>query len=107
MSKVKAKHLFRRVRCHVLAAERAVEQCDCTAGYPESELWPPELRVEAGAAEQAVEIWAGNSDTQPQDFEERPELDHPATAVARLLDLLTHLRTVHLYCLFCGCVFDS
>lgn len=105
---VKAKHSMKRVRSQVLAAERSIEQCDRGAGYPESELWPPELRLEAGAAERAVVEHTGRPDTsQPQGFDERPELEHPATAFARLLDLITHLRTVHRYCMYCGCVFDS
>ena len=30
-----------------------------------------------------------------------------AMALQRLLELLTHLRAVHRYCLFCGCTYDS
>lgn len=43
----------------------------------------------------------------PRTQKKRPELNDPTSAVPRLLDLITHLRTVHRYCLFCGCAFDS
>merc|ERR1712187_872826 len=46
----------------------------------------------------------------PEELEEikrRPDLDSHQFALGRLVELLTHLRTVHCYCLFCGCVFES
>jgi len=104
---VKARHSQRRVRAQVLAAERSTEHCDRNVDLPESELWPPESRLAAGAAEQQLQEWLGDDPSRAESFRERPELDDPSAALARLLDLLTHLRTVHRYCLYCGCVFDS
>ena len=94
-SGVKAKHMARRVRDCVLTAERSVEHCDRASGFPNSELWPPKSRVNTRTEE----------DIDRDQI--RPELDSQNVALERLLDLLTHLRTVHRYCLYCGCVFDS
>jgi len=99
---VKAVHFAQRVRSQVRMAERSVEHCDRGAGFPESDLWPPASRLNAGAIEQVIEPQPGNDA-----MHQRPDLEHARDASSRLLELLTHLRTVHRYCLYCGCVFDS
>eukprot|EP00746_Dinoflagellata_sp_MGD_P083464 gnl/MRDRNA2_/MRDRNA2_33227_c0_seq1.p1 gnl/MRDRNA2_/MRDRNA2_33227_c0~~gnl/MRDRNA2_/MRDRNA2_33227_c0_seq1.p1 ORF type:complete len:353 (+),score=84.43 gnl/MRDRNA2_/MRDRNA2_33227_c0_seq1:157-1215(+) len=104
---LKAKLNRKKVRSQVLAAERSTEHCDRAAGFPESDLWPPESRLEAGALHETVIPLDTDPIPRPQTFEDRPELDHPHSAVPRLVELLTHLRTVHRYCLYCGCVFES
>merc|ERR1712014_550375 len=38
---------------------------------------------------------------------ERNELQDPEYCASRLIDLLTHLRTVHIYCLHCGCHYED
>merc|ERR1712118_472799 len=45
--------------------------------------------------------------THWEEMLERPELDDPEFCAARLIDLLTHLRATHVYCLHCGCHFDD
>eukprot|EP00933_Yihiella_yeosuensis_P050371 TRINITY_DN4816_c2_g1_i1.p1 TRINITY_DN4816_c2_g1~~TRINITY_DN4816_c2_g1_i1.p1 ORF type:complete len:331 (+),score=70.34 TRINITY_DN4816_c2_g1_i1:79-1071(+) len=80
---LKAKHSLHQVYNQVLAAERSTEHCDRAAGLSQNDLWPPRAsRSEANSKQ-------------------------PEALIARLLQLLTHLRTVHRYCLYCGCVFNS
>eukprot|EP00746_Dinoflagellata_sp_MGD_P019612 gnl/MRDRNA2_/MRDRNA2_145581_c0_seq1.p1 gnl/MRDRNA2_/MRDRNA2_145581_c0~~gnl/MRDRNA2_/MRDRNA2_145581_c0_seq1.p1 ORF type:complete len:360 (-),score=62.96 gnl/MRDRNA2_/MRDRNA2_145581_c0_seq1:117-1067(-) len=86
-SGLKAKMNKKRVRSQVLLAERTTEHCDRAAGFTKSDLWPPEEGQHGS--------------------KKRSELNDPICAVPRLLDLITHLRTVHRYCLYCGCAFDS
>ncbi|CAK0863607.1 unnamed protein product [Prorocentrum cordatum] len=114
--RVAARLAGRRLRGQVRAAERSVEHCDRGAGLAESGLWPPESRragreaeEEARAARERAERAGVLPGLEPElpNFDERPELDDPEAAMARLLDLVTHLRTVHLYCLHCGCRYDS
>lgn len=93
---VKAKYLAKRIRLQVLNAERSAENCDRSAGFPASDLWPPQSRPQNDA-----------SRVEGIDMESRPELEQLRYGLDRLLELLTHLRTVHRYCLYCGCVFDS
>lgn len=110
---LRARFEWRKVRGQVRAAERSVEHCDRNAGLPESELWPPEARQAAREAEEEAaknihsEAFFGAAEATRPNYDERPELDDPNAAMARLLDLMTHLRTVHLYCLYCGCKYDS
>eukprot|EP00928_Gymnodinium_smaydae_P006317 TRINITY_DN12230_c0_g1_i1.p1 TRINITY_DN12230_c0_g1~~TRINITY_DN12230_c0_g1_i1.p1 ORF type:complete len:402 (-),score=97.67 TRINITY_DN12230_c0_g1_i1:185-1390(-) len=97
-----ARFHFRRVRKQVIEAERSVEHCDRGAGLPESDLWPPPPPPPPPPLENPLPDCA----VAPP-AEERAELDDPVLCAGRLALLLTHLRTVHRYCLFCGCVFDS
>lgn len=114
--RVAARLTGRRLRGQVRAAERSVEHCDRGAGGAESGLWPPESRragreaeEEARAARDRAERAGVLPGLEPEmpNFDERPELDDPGAAMARLLELVTHLRTVHLYCIHCGCRYDS
>eukprot|EP00933_Yihiella_yeosuensis_P018648 TRINITY_DN15239_c0_g2_i1.p1 TRINITY_DN15239_c0_g2~~TRINITY_DN15239_c0_g2_i1.p1 ORF type:complete len:318 (+),score=63.26 TRINITY_DN15239_c0_g2_i1:112-1065(+) len=103
----------RKVRGQVRCAERSVEHCDRNQGLSESELWPPESRQAARDLEAEVlqarltELYPGQADEALPNYDERAELDDPKVAIVRLLELMTHLRTVHLYCLYCGCKYDS
>ncbi|CAE7405978.1 unnamed protein product [Symbiodinium natans] len=103
----------RKMREHVRAAERSVEHLDRNAGMTESPLWPPESTQAAREVEEEVakarqtEPWPGAANELLPNYNERLELNDPALALQRLLELLTHLRAVHRYCLFCGCTYDS
>ncbi|CAJ1407736.1 unnamed protein product [Effrenium voratum] len=74
---VKAQQSLLRLQERVASAEKVVENLDRRTGLGSSSLWP-----------------------------RRPEQDAQA-AEARLRQLLTHLRTRHRYCLYCGRNFDS
>lgn len=103
----------KKMREHVRAAERSVEHLDRNMGLAESFLWPPESTQSARDLEEEVakarqtEPWPGAANELLPDYNERPELNDPQMALQRLLELLTHLRAVHRYCLFCGCTYDS
>ncbi|CAK9059562.1 unnamed protein product [Durusdinium trenchii] len=110
---LRARFATRKVRGQVFAAERSVEHLDRQKGLPESPLWPPESTQAARDLEEEVakarqtEPWPGAANELLPDYQERLELNNPGLAIQRLLELMTHLRTVHLYCLFCGCTYDS
>ncbi|CAE8704321.1 unnamed protein product, partial [Polarella glacialis] len=110
---LRARFEGRKVRYMVRSAERSVEHCDRNSGLPEGELWPPESRQaareleEEAAKARATEPFPGAVDATLPNYAERPELDNPGIAIVRLLQLMTHLRTVHLYCIYCGCKYDS
>eukprot|EP00931_Biecheleriopsis_adriatica_P009654 TRINITY_DN110716_c0_g1_i1.p1 TRINITY_DN110716_c0_g1~~TRINITY_DN110716_c0_g1_i1.p1 ORF type:complete len:329 (-),score=89.49 TRINITY_DN110716_c0_g1_i1:41-994(-) len=112
-SGLRAKFEGRKVRGYVRGAERSVEHLDRNAGLPESPLWPPESTQAARDLEEEVakarqtEPWPGAANELLPDYNERAELNDPALAIQRLLELMTHLRTVHLYCVYCGCRYDS
>lgn len=107
------KFTTRKVRGYVFAAERSVEHLDRQKGLPESLLWPPESTQAARDLEEEVnrarqtELYPGQANEMLPDYRERLELNDPGLALQRLLELMTHLRTVHLYCLYCGCTYDS
>eukprot|EP00435_Cladocopium_sp_Y103_P043466 s74_g12.t1 len=109
----KVKFTTRKVRGYVFAAERSVEHLDRQKGLPESLLWPPESTQAARDLEEEVnrarqtELYPGQANEMLPDYRERLELNEPGLALQRLLELMTHLRTVHLYCLYCGCTYDS
>ena len=112
-SGLRARFTTRKMREHVRSAERSVEHLDRNAGLPESPLWPPESTQAARDVEEEVakarqtEPWPGAANELLPDYNERAELNDPPVALQRLLELLTHLRAVHRYCLFCGCTYDS
>ncbi|CAE7394974.1 unnamed protein product [Symbiodinium sp. CCMP2456] len=103
----------KKMREQVRAAERSVEHLDRNCGLAESSLWPPESTQAARDLEEEVqkarqtEPWPGAANELLVDYNERLELNDPQMALQRLLELLTHLRAVHRYCLFCGCTYDS
>ncbi|CAE7224247.1 unnamed protein product [Symbiodinium sp. CCMP2592] len=103
----------KKMREQVRAAERSVEHLDRNCGLAESFLWPPESTQAARDLEEEVakarqtEPWPGAANELLPDYNERSELNDPQMALQRLLELLTHLRAVHRYCLFCGCTYDS
>ena len=103
----------KKMREQVRAAERSVEHLDRNCGLGESPLWPPESTQAARDLEEEVakarqtEPWPGAANELLPDYNERNELNDPQMALQRLLELLTHLRAVHRYCLFCGCTYDS
>eukprot|EP00401_Gymnodinium_catenatum_P065750 CAMPEP_0117570024 /NCGR_PEP_ID=MMETSP0784-20121206/58973_1 /TAXON_ID=39447 /ORGANISM="" /LENGTH=353 /DNA_ID=CAMNT_0005368041 /DNA_START=83 /DNA_END=1140 /DNA_ORIENTATION=- len=105
-SHVQGKFQHRRLRQQVLGAERSCEQLDRLMDVAESELWPPELRELPNKAELQVSAFEG-AKTAWDELLERKELEDPEYCACRLVDLLTHLRTVHVYCLHCGCHFES
>jgi len=73
---------LRRLQQRVTDAERVCEQLDRRSGFPRSRLWPPPSPPRCKAA------WPLRC------------------AIARLVDVLAHLRTVHRFCLFRGRAFD-
>ncbi|CAJ1341694.1 unnamed protein product [Effrenium voratum] len=112
-SGLRARFATFKVRNYVKAAERAVEHLDRQKELPESPLWPPESTQAARDLEEEVakarqtEPWPGAANELLPDYQERAELNDAALAIQRLLELMTHLRTVHLYCIYCGCTYDS
>eukprot|EP00927_Polykrikos_kofoidii_P077771 TRINITY_DN74684_c0_g1_i1.p1 TRINITY_DN74684_c0_g1~~TRINITY_DN74684_c0_g1_i1.p1 ORF type:complete len:335 (-),score=63.83 TRINITY_DN74684_c0_g1_i1:152-1156(-) len=104
---VQGKFQHRKLRQQVFSAERSCEQLDRLKKIGESDLWAPEFREEyPGKSEMQVAAFEGAKTTWDEVLE-RKELDCPEYCASRLLDLLTHLRTVHIYCLHCGCHFDD
>merc|ERR1712039_286291 len=101
------KYDHRRLRGQVLAAEKSCEHLDRLKSIEESELWPPQFREHfPNKAEMQVAPFEG-AKTPWDELLLRNELHDPQHCANRLVDLLTHLRTVHLYCLYCGCHFDD
>jgi len=96
----------RRLRTQVKSAERSCEMLDSSRGIGPSDLWPPELRELPNKAELQVPAFEG-AKTAWDELLERCELDDPEYCATRLVDLLTHLRTVHVYCLHCGCHYEG
>merc|ERR1712151_620248 len=101
-SHVQGKFQHRKLRAQVLDAERSCEQLDRLKTVGESHLWPPELREWPNKAELQVAPFEG-AKTPWDEILERNELQDPEYCASRLIDLLTHLRAVHIYCLHCGC----
>mmetsp|Transcript_43780 Transcript_43780/g.103460 ORF Transcript_43780/g.103460 Transcript_43780/m.103460 type:complete len:339 (+) Transcript_43780:60-1076(+) len=97
----RTRHLLWKLRTQIIDAERSVEHCDMQAGLDESDLWPPPPPPPPPPLETPLPVNA-----LPM-TEERVELEDVDFASERLVRLLTHLRTVHRYCLFCGCTYDS
>merc|ERR1719197_1053470 len=88
--------------------ERACEQLDRNKGVEESELWPPILRENPNREETTLATYRLDGEKAAwEKLLERPELDDPEYCASRLVDLLTHLRAVHVYCLHCGCHYDD
>lgn len=106
MSHMQGKYFHRRLRRQVLDAERSCEHLDRAKGVTDSELWPPEFREFPNKAEMQVAAFEG-ARTEWDEMLERGELDSSEYCASRLVDLLTHLRTVHVYCLHCGCPFED
>mmetsp|Transcript_104564 Transcript_104564/g.300612 ORF Transcript_104564/g.300612 Transcript_104564/m.300612 type:complete len:647 (-) Transcript_104564:73-2013(-) len=102
---VQGKYQHRQLRQQIFAAERSCEHLDRLKDIGESELWPPEFREEFPNKE-ALQVPAFEGATTAWDeVLERNELESPEYCASRVVDLLTHLRIVHLYCLHCGCHF--
>jgi len=76
---VKSKFNTRKVLRDLITASRACEDLDARIGISESQLWPL-LNPETLALE---------------------NMTH------KLSEILTHLRGVHMYCIFCGIQFES
>lgn len=106
LSRAYGKFQHRRLRKQVLSAERSCEHLDQAKGLPESDLWPPELRELPNKEELQMAPFEG-AKTAWDELLERNELDDPEHCACRLVALLTHLRTVHVYCLHCGCHFED
>jgi len=107
LNQMQGRYQHRRLRSQVLNAERTCEQLDRRGGLGESELWPPELReLQFNKAEMEVAKVEG-APTAWEELLARAELDSREVCSSRLVDLLTHLRMVHVYCLHCGCHFED
>mmetsp|Transcript_90757 Transcript_90757/g.174190 ORF Transcript_90757/g.174190 Transcript_90757/m.174190 type:complete len:368 (+) Transcript_90757:100-1203(+) len=106
LSRAYGKFQHRKLRKQVLSAERSCEQLDQAKDLPESDLWPPELRELPNKEELQMAPFEG-AKTAWDELLERNELDDPEHCACRLVALLTHLRTVHVYCLHCGCHFED
>mmetsp|Transcript_23432 Transcript_23432/g.51803 ORF Transcript_23432/g.51803 Transcript_23432/m.51803 type:complete len:347 (+) Transcript_23432:141-1181(+) len=106
LSQVQGKFQHRKLRRQVICAEKACEQLDRARDMDESDLWPPEMRELPNKVELQIPAFEG-AKTAWDELMERNELEDSEYCANRLVDLLTHLRAVHVYCLHCGCHFEG
>eukprot|EP00747_Dinoflagellata_sp_TGD_P219690 gnl/TRDRNA2_/TRDRNA2_91771_c0_seq1.p1 gnl/TRDRNA2_/TRDRNA2_91771_c0~~gnl/TRDRNA2_/TRDRNA2_91771_c0_seq1.p1 ORF type:complete len:389 (+),score=50.54 gnl/TRDRNA2_/TRDRNA2_91771_c0_seq1:77-1243(+) len=97
-SRMSAMHALTAIRQTIIRAERLVKTLDDKhkPRLPPSDLWPPEY-----------DPVTGMQMTLPGAAKRRPELDDQEYATTRVVDILTYLRSVHLYCIFCECDFKD